>query len=131
MTTVRCLIVIAAHRGWFLHQIDINNAFLHGDLHEEVYMVVSEGLANPENKVCKLVKSLYGLKQASRQWFTKLVGELNPRNFHQSKNDYSLFIKHNEGSSTVIAVYVDDIIVTGEDLLENRDLKHTWIVCLA
>ncbi|KAL8154536.1 hypothetical protein AgCh_000052 [Apium graveolens] len=124
MTTVRCLIAVAAHRGWFLYQLDINNAFLHGDLYEEVYMVVPQGLDNPDHKVCKFVKSLYGLKQASRQWFAKLVGELTARTFYQSKNDYSLFIKQNAGKSTVIVVYVDDIILTGDDLLEIKDLKQ-------
>ena len=61
MTTIR----IAA-RKWPLHQLDVNNTFLHGDLHEEVYMKMPEGIPNPANKVCRLQNFLYGLKEASR-----------------------------------------------------------------
>ncbi|XP_056692131.1 uncharacterized mitochondrial protein AtMg00810-like [Spinacia oleracea] len=122
MATVRCLIALAVTKGWTIYQLDINNAFLHGELTEEVYMKVPDGVPNPENKVCRLKKSLYGLKQASRQWFAKLTSELLHLGFIQSKNDYSLFIKTQNQTHTLVAVYVDDILITG--------LNHSEIVAL-
>ena len=123
MTTVRCLIALAASKNWALHQLDINNAFLHGELREEVYMKAPEGISNPNNLVCKLHKSLYSLKQASRQWFARLTMELLHKGFHQSKNDYSLFIKDCEKDFIVIVVYVEDIIITGNNEHAIKDLK--------
>ena len=69
MTTVRALIVVAAIRSWTISQLDVKNAFLHGDLHEEVYMHPPPSVKVPDGYVCRLRRTLYGLKQAPRAWF--------------------------------------------------------------
>lgn len=115
MVTIRTLLAIASVKGWHLHQFDVNNAFLHGDLNKEVYMEVIPGHPNIDHSnVCKLLKSLYGLKQASRQWYSKLSTFITGHGFTQSKADYTLFTKCSKNSFTTILVYVDGIIVAGK-----------------
>ncbi|XP_057520729.1 uncharacterized mitochondrial protein AtMg00810-like [Amaranthus tricolor] len=86
-------------------------------------MKAPPGLSNPSGKVCLLQKSLYGLKQASRQWFAKLTSELISQGYTQSKNDYSLFLKTVGSFITIVAVYVDDILITGNDSQGISQLK--------
>lgn len=102
----------------------MNNAFLHGDFHEEIYMKTPPGLkiSNP-NQVCKLQKSLYGLKQASRKWHARLSSTLKDIGYQNSKNDYSLFFKKMGDHVTFVVVYIDDITVTCNNTKEIIQLK--------
>lgn len=116
MTTVRIFLAIAASKNWELHQMDVHNAFLHGDLDEEVYMKLPPGFeCSDPNMVCRLRKSLYGLKQAPRCWFAKLVTALKEYGFLQSYSDYSLFTYTKTGIQINVLVYVDDIVISGND----------------
>lgn len=117
--TIRVVLTIALSHGWSIRQLDVNNAFLNGHLHEELYMSQPPGFHQGSvNTVCRLKKSLYGLRQAPRAWFDKLSSTLHNFGFVTAKSDPSLFIKKTHHSIVYILVYVDDIIVTGSNSRE-------------
>ncbi|KAM1807138.1 hypothetical protein ACFX11_030192 [Malus domestica] len=94
-TTVRLILALAAQFNWSLRQLDVRNAFLHGDLLDEVYMSQPPGFvcsSHPSNYVCKLQKSLYGFKQALRAWNEKFTSFLPSLGFKASFADPSLFV---------------------------------------
>ncbi|XP_029129864.1 uncharacterized protein LOC109816369 isoform X2 [Cajanus cajan] len=127
MNTVRVVLALAAHFGWDLHQLDVKNAFLHGNLEEEVYMEIPPGfeVKNERNKVCLLKKALYGLKQSPRAWFGRFTKVMVSLGYRQSQGDHTLFIKHSStGKLTLLLVYVDDMIIAGDDETEKLALKE-------
>ena len=125
MNSIRILISCAANLGWNLHQLDVKNAFLHGNLEEEVYMDVPPGFSShiTEGKVCKLKKTLYGLKQSPRAWFGRFHSAMIKFGFKQTNSDHTMFVKRQRGKITLLIVYVDDIIVTGDDEDEINSIK--------
>ncbi|KAL0404417.1 UNVERIFIED_CONTAM: Retrovirus-related Pol polyprotein from transposon RE2 [Sesamum radiatum] len=116
-------------RGWALHQMDVHNAFLHGDLDEEVYMQLPPGFSiSTPGKVCRLRKSLYGLRQAP-DWFAKLAGALESFGFQQSYADYSLFTYERQDVSLHVLIYVDDLIIAGNNLATLSKFKDYLSHC--
>jgi Reverse transcriptase (RNA-dependent DNA polymerase)/gag-polypeptide of LTR copia-type/Integrase core domain/GAG-pre-integrase domain len=116
-TTIRVILSHAVASNWSIRQLDVQNAFLHGELNEQVYMSQPPGFTDPTypDHVCLLQKSLYGLKQAPRAWFQKLSSALLAYGFKSSAYDPSLFILTANEHSLFLLVYVDDIIITGSD----------------
>jgi histone deacetylase 1/2 len=113
--TVRLVLSLAISRGWCLHQVDVSNAFLHGFLSEDVYMQQPPGFedARYPSYVCKLQRSIYGLKQSPRAWYARLSQRLHELGFVSSKADTSLFIFSRDGVQIYMLVYVDDIVIAG------------------
>ena len=125
--TIQTVLSIALSKNWSLRQLDVNNAFLHGTLNEKVFMLQPPGYIHPQfpNHICKLKKSLYGLKQAPRAWYIKLSTFLISFGFHKSMADASLFIYNHDGVTCYFMVYVDDIILTGNNLTFLSQFVHT------
>jgi histone deacetylase 1/2 len=113
--TVRLVLSLAVSRGWSLRQVDVSNAFLHGFLTEDVYMQQPPGFedARYPSHVCKLQRSIYGLKQSPRAWYARLSQLLYQLGFSSSKADTSLFVFSRDGIQIYMLVYVDDIVIAG------------------
>lgn len=124
MTTIRLLLAIASSQNWHLHQLDVHNAFLHGNLQEEVFMQLPPGYQpSKPNQVRRLLKSINGLKQSSRQWFARLSAALTSKGYIQSASDHSLFTKKSDSNFTALLFYVDDLILASNDLTEIAAIK--------
>ena len=104
--------------------MDVKNAFLNGDLTEEVYMRPPPGYTHSPHQVCKLRRALYGLKQAPRAWFSKFSTIVGDFGFSSSPHDPALFIHKSEHGTILLLLYMDDMIITGNDLTSISDLKH-------
>ncbi|XP_026387812.1 uncharacterized protein LOC113282888 [Papaver somniferum] len=116
MVSVRTFLAVTVAQDWELHQMDVHIAFLHGDLDEEVYMQLPPGYSTTSSgKVCRLHRSLYGLRQAPRNWFSKLASALKAFGFIQSYADYSLFTLRQGENSINVLVFVDDLIIVGNN----------------
>lgn len=126
MNTVRIILSLATHFDWELQQFDVKNAFLHRDLKEEVYMEIPPVYdpTSGSNKVCRLNKAIYGLKQSPRAWFGRLTHVMVSLGYKQSQGDHTLFIKHAQNVKlTLLLVYVDDMIITGNDEFRKKILR--------
>ncbi|KAE8713006.1 hypothetical protein F3Y22_tig00110220pilonHSYRG00054 [Hibiscus syriacus] len=112
--TIRTMLSLALSKQWLIHQLDVSNAFLHGDLKETVYMHQPMGFRDQVHPdyVCLLRKSLYGLKQAPRAWYKRFANFVSSIGFSNSKSDTSLFIYKHGSDMAYLLLYVDDIILT-------------------
>jgi len=124
LTSVRSLLAVVVVRHWQLFQMDAKNALLNRDLAEEVYMHPPPGYDHPPHTVCRLRRALYGLKQAPRAWFAKFSCVVAKQGFVPSAYDSAHFLWTTGDGIILIFLYVDDMIITGDDLSGIRDLQH-------
>ena len=125
--TLHVLLALCAREDWELHQVDVKSTYLQGDLEEEIYMRVPEGAVEPgkEGWVWRLLKAIYGLKQAGRQWKKRLDTIMKELGFNKSAADDCLYIKTVDGLiEVVVLVYVDDMTVAGPKLKHVEDFKR-------
>jgi hypothetical protein len=118
------MIAVAATLSWAIHQMDVKNAFLHGDLHEEVYMQPPPGVATPSGHVCRLRRALYGLKQAPRAWFDRFASTIMAAGFIPTHHDSALFIYHSSHGRTFLLLYVYDMLIASDDEAHISSVKR-------
>ena len=118
---IRALLALVAMKDMKFHQLDVKNAFLHGDLDEEIYMKQPKGfeVIGKEDYVCRLEKSLYGLKQSPRQWYRKFDAFMIAHNFAHSSYDSCVYMRSTSvGSLMYLVLYLDDMLVACKSMLE-------------
>ena len=127
MTSLRMLISIAAQNNFIVRQFDCNNAYLNSEVDEELYMIQPEGFEEDPSLVCKLKKSIYGLKQSARNWNSTLVTFMKTQNLTQSKCDPCVFFRNTDTEDTLyVLVWVDDVIGCGSNMNVMNTFKHNF-----
>ena len=119
LTVVPLLMSLTVSNSWHLYELDVKNAFLNGNLDESIYLDSQPDFrAEGEDlgKVCRLQKSLYGLKRSPRAWFSRFSGVIISMDFTRCHSDHTYFIRRrSDGQCILLSVYIDGIIITGDD----------------
>lgn len=126
--SIRILLAIAAYNNYEIWQMDVKTAFLNGSLEEDVYMTQPEGFVNPKDarKICKLRRSIYGLKQASRRWNIRFDQTVKEFGFIQNEDESCVYKKVSGSHVAFLVLYVDDILLIGNDIPSLQAVK-TWL----
>jgi Reverse transcriptase (RNA-dependent DNA polymerase) len=133
MPTVHAILANAAHQDWKIEHVDVKSAYLNAELKETIYMKAPRGVLKPgqEEKVLRLKKGLYGLKQVGRGWYLEMlrvfVKELG---FMRSAIDHSVFYRHDGETHVIVAVATDDMAVTSKRAVDaarfKLDIRKFW-----
>lgn len=125
LETIRLLLALAVKNAWDVHHLDVKTAFLNGEILQEVYVTQPEGFVKrgKEHLVCKLLKALYGLRHAPRAWYSKLNKILGDIGFVRYPYDQALYTRMIGNETLIVAVYVDDLLVTGSSQALINEFK--------
>ena len=128
LKSIRILLSIATFYDYEIWQMDVKTAFLNGNLEESIYMSQPEGFIeqDQEQKVCKLKKSIYGLKQASRSWNIRFDTAIKSYGFEQNVDEPCVYKKVVNSIIAFLVLYVDDILLIGNDVGYLTDIKK-WL----
>ncbi|KAK8636571.1 hypothetical protein V6N13_124316 [Hibiscus sabdariffa] len=126
--SIRILLAVDAFHDYKIWQMDVKTAFLNGKLEEDVYMTQPEGFVTPKNagKVCKLQRSIYGLKQASRSWNFRFNEAIQEFGFIRNEDEPCVYKKFSGSIVSFLILYVDDILIIGNDIPTLQYIK-TWL----
>ena len=126
---IRILLATAARENWFVHQMDVCSAYLNGKVSEKIYMKQPEGFAQEGNGhlSCRLIKSLYGQKQAGFEWYEVLRKFLDGQGFTRCVSDLSTFVRNKNGVVFIVCVYVDDILLFTNNLEKLKEIKESFM----
>jgi hypothetical protein len=122
--TIRLMLTLAIKRGWHMRQIDVKTAYLNGKLDGKTYMYIPEGFERRDGQVCRLVRSLYGLCQSGLCWYKELDEKLREIGCCNGNIDKCLYVYKENGRNTYLMVYVDDIMIMGNDKRMVDNIKN-------
>eukprot|EP00253_Pinus_taeda_P033129 PITA_33129 len=116
-SSIKSMLALSAHMGWKIHQMDVKTSFLNGKIEEQVYIERPEGFEtfDSESHMCRLKRDLYRLKQAPRVWYTRIDNFFTRLGFTKSEVDANLYHIMVEGKQLIIVLYIDDLILIGDD----------------
>lgn len=130
--TIRTVLHLAASKKWSVHQLDVKNAFLHGDLTEQVLYCQPAGFIDKlrPDYVCSLSKSLYILKQEPRAWYQRFAVEIRKIGFQSTSSDSSLFVFRQGNDLAYLLLYVEDIVLTAKQYRSSPLRCHPPELCI-
>ncbi|CAK9827765.1 Retrovirus-related Pol polyprotein from transposon TNT 1-94 [Anthophora retusa] len=123
---IRTLFAAAVNEQMHIHQMDVISAYVQGELHDEIYMEQPEMFSKGENKVCKLLKPLYGLKQSGREWYRKLDRYIRDNDGKRTPADQCVYVFGKDEDRVILIIYVDDLLLASKNIEALNKIKSKF-----